>query len=188
VLGEKIQKLRKSKGLSQEQLGDKVNVTRQTISNWELNETTPNIEQLKLLSLTLDISVDELIDNDIKNILVEKFEQTEIKTNKLFKTFVIISIIIILIFVIEIIAVTFYGLGYKKVKTDSTLYVTCELENQKYYFDVSYYNADLVTFQMGGSGYIFENVIDRKEYKGESVIKAVTDVNNYFVSKGGSCK
>ena len=36
-LGEKILKLRKQKGLSQEELGEKVKVTRQTISNWELN-------------------------------------------------------------------------------------------------------------------------------------------------------
>ena len=42
MLGDNIQKLRKDKKLSQEQLGEKVNVTRQTISNWELNETTPN--------------------------------------------------------------------------------------------------------------------------------------------------
>lgn len=47
MLGENILKLRKKSGLSQEQLGEKVNVTRQTISNWELNETTPNPEQLK---------------------------------------------------------------------------------------------------------------------------------------------
>ena len=47
MLGENILKLRKRQGLSQEQLGELVNVTRQTISNWELNETTPNPGQLK---------------------------------------------------------------------------------------------------------------------------------------------
>ncbi len=62
-LGNKILKLRKQKGLSQEQLGEKVNVTRQTISNWELGETLPNPEQLKLLSKELHISIDELLDN-----------------------------------------------------------------------------------------------------------------------------
>ena len=46
-LGDKILQLRKKNGLSQEQLGEKVDVTRQTISNWELGETTPNPEQLK---------------------------------------------------------------------------------------------------------------------------------------------
>ena len=46
-LGDKILQLRKKNGISQEQLGEKVDVTRQTISNWELGETTPNPEQLK---------------------------------------------------------------------------------------------------------------------------------------------
>ncbi len=66
MLGERILKLRKQNGLSQEQLGEKVNVTRQTISNWELNETAPNPEQLKLLSKSLNISIDDLIGNNIE--------------------------------------------------------------------------------------------------------------------------
>lgn len=49
-LGDNIQKLRKDLKLSQEQLAEKIDVTRQTISNWELGETSPNPEQLKLLS------------------------------------------------------------------------------------------------------------------------------------------
>ncbi len=57
-LGENIFKLRKEYNLSQEQLAEKINVTRQTISNWELGETAPNPEQLKLLSKELNISID----------------------------------------------------------------------------------------------------------------------------------
>ena len=41
-LGDKILELRKKQGLSQEELGEKIDVTRQTISNWELGETSPN--------------------------------------------------------------------------------------------------------------------------------------------------
>jgi len=65
TFGKKIFELRKERGLSQEQLGEKIQVTRQTISNWELNETTPNLEQLKKISKVLNISIDELLDNDI---------------------------------------------------------------------------------------------------------------------------
>ena len=65
-LGKNILTLRKKNGLSQEQLGEKVNVTRQTISNWELDETAPNPEQLKLLSKALQVSIDILVDNDIE--------------------------------------------------------------------------------------------------------------------------
>lgn len=63
-LGNNIQTLRKKKGLSQEKLAEKINVTRQTISNWELGETAPNPEQLILLSKEFDISIDELVGND----------------------------------------------------------------------------------------------------------------------------
>ena len=63
-LGNNIQTLRKQKGLSQEKLAEKINVTRQTISNWELGETAPNPEQLILLSKQFDISIDELVGND----------------------------------------------------------------------------------------------------------------------------
>ena len=56
-LGENILKLRKDLKLSQEQLAEKVDVTRQTISNWELGETSPNPEQLKLLSKTLIVTL-----------------------------------------------------------------------------------------------------------------------------------
>ena len=53
TLGEKIQKLRKQRGLSQEALAEKVTVTRQTISKWELGvshskDTTPNITNSRL--------------------------------------------------------------------------------------------------------------------------------------------
>ncbi len=93
-LGNKIINLRKKKGISQEQLGEKINVTRQTISNWELGETSPNIEQLKLLSKEFNISIDELLDNDIKNVLVEKVSNTEKLAGMILK---IIKIVIIAI-------------------------------------------------------------------------------------------
>ena len=100
MLGENILKLRKKSGLSQEQLGEKVNVTRQTISNWELNETTPNPEQLKLLSKALNISIDELLDNDIKGVIETKVNEIDfniVKNNNLLKILFVIIIVIIAI-------------------------------------------------------------------------------------------
>lgn len=79
-LGKNIYNLRKNKGLTQEQLADKINVTRQTISNWELGETYPNPEQLKLLSKLLDISIDDLIENEsILKISKKQNPQEQIK-------------------------------------------------------------------------------------------------------------
>lgn len=58
---EKLIQLRKKNGLSQEELGDKIQVARQTISKWELGETTPEMDKLIKLSNLFDISLDELI-------------------------------------------------------------------------------------------------------------------------------
>lgn len=58
---EKLIQLRKEKGLSQEELGEKLNVARQTISKWELGETTPEMDKLVQISEIFDISLDSLI-------------------------------------------------------------------------------------------------------------------------------
>lgn len=71
-LGNKIMTLRKKNNLSQEDLAEKVGVTRQTISKWELEETTPDINQAKKLSMIFNISLDELVNNDVNSILIEK--------------------------------------------------------------------------------------------------------------------
>lgn len=58
---EKLIKLRKEKGFSQEELGNKLNVARQTVSKWELGETTPEMDKLIKMSEIFDITLDELI-------------------------------------------------------------------------------------------------------------------------------
>lgn len=59
--GENLLVLRKGKNMSQDELGGQLNVSRQTISKWELNETTPEMEKLILLSEFFHVSIDELI-------------------------------------------------------------------------------------------------------------------------------
>ncbi len=59
--GENLLALRKGKNISQDGLGGQLNVSRQTISNWELDETTPEMEKLILLSEFFNVSIDELI-------------------------------------------------------------------------------------------------------------------------------
>jgi len=56
-----ILKLRTQKGMSQDELAEKVFVTRQAVSRWENGETTPNTETLKLLSKLFDVSINTLL-------------------------------------------------------------------------------------------------------------------------------
>ena len=56
-----ILELRNKAGLSQDELAEKVYVTRQAVSRWENGETTPNTETLKLLSKLFDVSINTLL-------------------------------------------------------------------------------------------------------------------------------
>lgn len=61
MIGEKLYQLRRSRGLSQEQLAERIGVSRQTISKWEGGLSTPDLEKLIALADCFEISVDELV-------------------------------------------------------------------------------------------------------------------------------
>ncbi len=63
-----IFELRTNKGMSQEELAEKVYVTRQAVSRWENGETIPNTETLKLLSKLFDVSINTLLGSPQKRI------------------------------------------------------------------------------------------------------------------------
>lgn len=56
-----ILNLRTKNGLSQDELAEKIYVTRQAVSRWETGETVPNVETLKLLSKLFDVSINTLL-------------------------------------------------------------------------------------------------------------------------------
>ena len=64
LLSEKLYKLRKSSGLSQEQLAEKLNVSRQAISKWESGTAVPESEKLIIISNYFGVSVDYLLKDD----------------------------------------------------------------------------------------------------------------------------
>lgn len=74
-IGNKIIELRKKKNLTQEQLAEKLGVTRQTLSNWENNITSPDLNQASMLCQILKIDIRDLLDNNIE-IDVKKSENS----------------------------------------------------------------------------------------------------------------
>ena len=57
----KLYELRKQRGLSQEELAGRLNVTRQTVSKWELGDSSPDMEKLMAISDLFGVSLDELV-------------------------------------------------------------------------------------------------------------------------------
>ncbi len=64
-LGNNLFQLRKKVGLSQEEVAEKLGVSRQTISKWETDETVPDIYQAKKLAKLYNVSLDDLIEFDV---------------------------------------------------------------------------------------------------------------------------
>ena len=71
-IGEKLIKLRREKHVSQEKLAEKLGITRQTLSNWESNITSPDLNYAKMLSEIFDVSLDEFLSGD-KELKIEKY-------------------------------------------------------------------------------------------------------------------
>lgn len=65
-LGTSLAQARRKAGLTQEAVAEKLGVSRQTISKWELNETLPDIRQSKRLAMLYRVTLDALIDFDIE--------------------------------------------------------------------------------------------------------------------------
>ena len=185
-LGEKILKLRKKKGLSQEELGDKIKVTRQTISNWELDITSPNPDQLKKLSKELNASIDELLDNDIKNLIVEKVSNTEKVT------ITSLNILKIILGIIGIIIVIFIILVITKIIVKNTKdygrrieeNIHCSIYGEEHGFGIEYYELTGEPIVLGGDAY-FSDILDLDKYNDAHQIFNI--INDYVKKNGGTC-
>jgi len=183
-LGNKLLELRKQSKLTQEEVAEKLNVTRQTVSNWELNQTKPDIEQMKGLSKLYKISIDELIDNDIKEIINEKVSNVEKLAGLIYKILKFILIFIIGGFVLIILAtILFRTIATTSIEMITTDTLNCTLNDENYIIEVKY-NENNEILELGGCGKLF-NILDLEKYKYSDQV--IDNVIHYFEINGGSC-
>lgn len=179
-LGSLILKYRKQNNLSQEDLAKEIGVTRQTISKWELNETTPDLKQAIKLAELFKISVDEFVNgNKTKNTQNEEKKKSKHKKNAF------ICYLILLLMITEGVAITFYYFGYNLTIARGSFAVVCTIDNEEYGFNITYDDThDILMAE--GSEYVFDNVYNRKKHK--NAVDLITDINNYFKERDGYCE
>lgn len=120
----KLYELRKQKGLSQEELANRLNVSRQTVSKWEIGDSTPDMEKLMAISDLFEISLDELVlgkekissgdasrTSEVLEVLEEKVWTSENK-KKAKKGLKIAGIIVGVLVIIDIVSMLIYFLLY----------------------------------------------------------------------------
>ena len=184
-IGKKIMELRKKNGLSQEELADKVGVARQTISKWELGETSPDLKQAKELSKIFKVSLDELTDNSIKDVLVEKASNTEKLAGIILK---LIKFVIIFIIVAPILLIGL-RLLFKNIQSNNSgrlmsTSIKCNLHGDSYSYEFVYYEATGQIKEAGGDGYL-ANITDIEKY--DDAYQALDVIDAYAKNNNGSC-
>ena len=184
-IGNKIFELRKKACLSQEQLAEKLNVTRQTISKWELDETKPDIEQAKILSQIFNISLDELVDNNIKEPLVEKVSNTEKLAGIIIKILKAIGLIFLVLLIIDIVALIAFSILRNNQTTKSIteeIEISCIMNEQDYLITIDndgYFNCDNCSKKLKTelNSYVNFNDLDG----------SLENIEEYFLNHNGNC-
>ena len=188
-LGKKLINLRKQEKLTQEKFAEVIGVTRQTISNWELNITKPDLNQIEKISKLFHMSIDELLDNDVQNIIVEKFYKTEKIVNKNTKIIKILVITIYFILLISSIIVIIYCLTKKDFTTDYQAEFICESSEGKFKIEIqseSYYDSintdeEYIENMVKSENFLviskyYEDIKKYREYERYYAEKSVSDI------------
>lgn len=141
-IGTQIKKFRDNLNMSQDDLANKIYVTRQTISNWENDKNYPDIHSLLLLSNLFNVSIDQLIKGDIETMKLQINEVNVEQFNKYSKVFAILFIIMIVgfvpllvlfklsgmfIWIIICIATLIFAIKVEKLKKDNDIYTYKEI-------------------------------------------------------------
>lgn len=100
TIGEKLLELRKEKSLSQEEVANQVNVSRQTISKWETDQSLPDFDKIVPLCNLYGITTDELLKGEKKSSEIENEVQRKQQEQKSrIKTAAVVSVSVLLYFV-----------------------------------------------------------------------------------------
>lgn len=147
-LGKQIKKYRIENELSQEDLANKIYVTRQSISNWENDKTYPDVNSLVLLSEIFQVSIDELIKGDLN-----KMKETIKKEETLkFNQYGLIFSVLLIVSIVSILPLTmllgYYGLIPWIFIYSVTMFYAFKVEKLKKQHDIQTYK-EIVAFSEG---------------------------------------
>ena len=147
-IGKQIKKYRTEMKLSQDELAEKIFVSRQTISNWENNKNYPDVKSLLLLSSVFNVSLDILIKGDLEE-MKEKIKTEDIAEFKHEGN--IFSILFLLTMLLPIpleVFMGYIGLGIWAVIATVTMYYAIRVEKLKKNFNIQTYR-EIVAFVEG---------------------------------------
>ena len=147
-LGNKIKYYRGEKELSQEELAERVYVSRQTISNWENNKSYPDINSIVLLSEIFEISIDNLIKGDVEQ-MKKEINSEEVKKLNFYATMMVILMLVATILLMPMLKfIGLYGFIPYFVLVACAMFFAIKVEKIKKDNDIQTYK-EIVAFTEG---------------------------------------
>lgn len=143
-----IKKYRLASNLSQEDLAEKVFVTRQTISNWETGKNYPDLNSLVRLSTLFGVSLDILVKGDLQEMKAQIQTEDIRKFNRDGAIFTGLMLAMILSAAPLLVYLGYIGIAIWVVLTSMTLYYAIRVERQKKRYDIQTYK-EIVAFTEG---------------------------------------
>lgn len=149
-IASQIKKYRNSLNLSQDDLAEKIYVTRQSISNWENNKTYPDIKSLLLLSDVFSVSLDTLVKGDLEEMKKEIDNQEYVKFEKNSKIFTVLFILMLILPVPLVMLYKWWGMTIYLVLYVIGMYYAIQIEKTKKKYDIQTYK-EIIAFTEGKS-------------------------------------
>lgn len=149
-LGTQIKKYRNESALSQDELAEKVFVSRQSISNWENGKTYPDIKSLLLLSEVFSVSLDQLVKGDVEIMRKEISAQERKQFEKDSNIFVCLFLAMLILPFPLVNFFGWYGLAVYAVVFVVGMYYAIRVEKHKKQFDIQTYK-EIIAFTEGKS-------------------------------------
>lgn len=147
-LGKQIRKYRKEQSLSQDELAEKVYVSRQTISNWENDKSYPDVNSLILLSDVFHTSIDNLIKGDVE-VMKEQVKNEDRKGfEKISRIFSVLFLAMMITPIPLIHYLKYAGIAIWALLAVVTLYFSFIVEKKKKQFDIQTYR-EIIAFMEG---------------------------------------
>ncbi len=171
-LSAQVKKYRTKLKLSQEELAEKVYVTRQTISNWENGKSYPDIHSLLLLSSLFDVSLDQLIKGDIETMKKIVDEQEIKKFNHYGTIFTVHFILLILLAVPLFIWLKWYAYVLYGIFFVITMFWALKVEKIKKENDIQTYK-EIVAFSEGKKLDEIQKMVESGKRPYQNVLKVV---------------
>ena len=209
MLSENIKTLRKEKGYSQEQLAEKLNVVRQTVSKWEKGYSVPDADMLEELADIFEVSVGDLLGKEIMTeeettdigelvkqlTILNDYLAEKVRRRKKFKRILkkVCSIVCIssILFSLYLTIGSLVSRSEEIFREETSVTLVCSLENEEYNVKINYWKDNNEIRSIANSNEIpatVRDILKSNEVFDKSPEEVITAIESYFTQNGGICK